>query len=64
MPSSNIAWRLLPVWGAVAVDMDIVAWGESEEQLGIETHQAPYAQQIQTLWSKVVTDWIWLPTTI
>lgn len=44
--------------GAVAVDMDIVAWGESEEQLGIETHQAPYAQQIQTLWSKVVTDWM------
>ena len=44
--------------GAVAVDMDIVAWGESEHQLGIEAHQAPYAMQVQVLWSKVVTDWI------
>lgn len=44
--------------GAVAVDVDIIAWGESEQQLGIEAHQAPYAQQVQALWSKVVTDWI------
>lgn len=44
--------------GAVAVDMDIVAWGESEEQLGIEAHTAFYAQQVQAMWSKVVTDWI------
>ncbi len=44
--------------GAVAVDVDIVAWGESEHQLGIEAHQAPYAMQVQVLWSKVVTDWI------
>ena len=44
--------------GAVAVDMDIVAWGESEHQLGIAAHQASYAMQVQVLWSKVVTDWI------
>lgn len=44
--------------GAVAVDMDIVAWGESEHQLGIEAHQAPYAMQLQVLWSKLVTDWV------
>ncbi len=44
--------------GAVAVDVDIVAWGESEQQLGIEAHTAPYAQQIQLLWSKLVTDWM------
>lgn len=44
--------------GAVAVDADIVAWGESEQQLGIEAHQAPYAMQVQVLWSKLVTDWI------
>ncbi len=44
--------------GAVAVDLDIVAWGESEQQLGIEAHHAPYAMQLQVLWSKLVTDWI------
>lgn len=44
--------------GAVAVDMDIVAWGESEHQLGIAAHRADYAMQVQVLWSKVVTDWI------
>ena len=44
--------------GAVAVDMDIVAWGESEHQLGKPAHEAPYAMQVQVLWSKVVTDWI------
>lgn len=44
--------------GAVAVDVDIVAWGESEKQLGIAAHQATYAMQVQVLWSKVVTDWI------
>ncbi len=44
--------------GAVAVDMDIVGWGESERQIGIEAHTAPYAMQLQVLWSKLVTDWI------
>ncbi len=42
--------------GAVAVDVDIVAWGESEMQLGIEAHQASYAMQVQVLWSKLVLD--------
>ena len=44
--------------GAVAVDLDIFAWGDSQKQLGVETHQAPYAMQMQLLFSKVVTDWI------
>ena len=44
--------------GAVAVDMDIVGWGESEQQIGTEAHTAPYAMQLQLLWSKVVTDWV------
>ncbi|WP_418981634.1 alpha/beta hydrolase family protein [Alistipes sp.] len=44
--------------GAVAVDMDIFGWGESEQQVGREAHTAPYAMQMQVLWSKAVTDWI------
>ena len=42
--------------GAVAVDLDIFGWGESERQIGIEAHATPYAMQMQALWSKVVTD--------
>ncbi|BFK44727.1 hypothetical protein [Alistipes sp.] len=44
--------------GAVAVDMDIFGWGESERQVGREAHTAPYSMQVQALWSKAVTDWI------
>lgn len=44
--------------GTVAVDMDIVGWGESEEQIGREAHQQPYAMQLQLLWSKCVLDWV------
>lgn len=44
--------------GAVAVDMDIFGWGESERQVGREAHMAPYSMQVQVLWSKAVTDWI------
>ena len=44
--------------GAVAVDMDIVGWGESELQFGREIHTADYAMQLQVLWSKCVTEWI------
>lgn len=44
--------------GAVAVDMDIFGWGESERQVGREAHTAPYAMQVQVLWSKAVTDHI------
>ncbi|WP_295935369.1 acetylxylan esterase [uncultured Alistipes sp.] len=44
--------------GAVAVDMDIFGWGDSELQVGGEAHTNSYAMQIQVLWSKAVTDWI------
>lgn len=44
--------------GAVAVDMDIFGWGDSERQVGREAHTARYSMQIQVLWSKAVTDWI------
>lgn len=44
--------------GAVAVDMDIFGWGESEQQVGREAHTSSYSMQIQVLWSKAVTDWV------
>lgn len=44
--------------GAVAIDMDIFGWGDSERQVGRDAHRAPYSMQIQVLWSKAVTDWI------
>lgn len=44
--------------GAVAVDTDIFGWGESERQVGRDAHRAPYAMQVQVLFSKAVTDWI------
>ena len=44
--------------GAVAVDMDIVGWGDSERQIGCEAHTSAYAMQLQVLWSKAVADWI------
>ncbi len=44
--------------GAVAVDLDIFGWGDSERQIGRDAHTARYSMQIQVLWSKAVTDWI------
>jgi len=44
--------------GAVAVDMDIFGWGDSELQVGRDAHTAGYSMRVQTLWSLVVTDWI------
>lgn len=44
--------------GAVAVDMDIFGWGESERQVGREAHVSAYSMQVQVLWSKAVTDWM------
>lgn len=44
--------------GAVAVDMDIFGWGDSERQVGRDAHTSRYAMQVQVLWSKAVTDWI------
>lgn len=48
----------LACMGAVAVDMDIFGWGDSGRQVGAETHRAPYAMQVQALWSKCVLDWL------
>lgn len=57
-PDHQLLMASLARMGAVAVDMDIFGWGESERQVGREAHTAPYAMQIQVLWSKMVTDWV------
>ena len=57
-PDQQLLMATLARMGAVAVDMDIVGWGESELQIGREAHTADYAMQLQVLWSKCVTDWI------
>ncbi len=44
--------------GAVAVDMDIVGWGDSERQIGREAHTSGYAMRLQALWSKRVLEWM------
>ena len=44
--------------GAVAVDMDIVGWGESELQIGREAHTTGYSMRLQAMWSKAVLAWI------
>ena len=44
--------------GAVAVDMDIVGWADSEVQIGRAAHATGYSMQLQTLWSLCVTDWV------
>lgn len=57
-PDQQLRMATFARMGAVAVDMDIFGWGESEEQVGREAHTAAYAMQMQVLWSKAVTDWI------
>lgn len=57
-PDHQLLMASLARMGAVAVDTDIFGWGESERQVGREAHTAPYAMQIQVLWSKMVTDWM------
>lgn len=57
-PDQQLRMATFARMGAVAVDMDIVGWGDSERQIGCEAHTAPYAMQLQVLWSKAVTDWI------
>ncbi len=57
-PDQQMRMATFARMGAVAVDMDIFGWGESEQQVGREAHTSPYAMQIQVLWSKAVTDWI------
>ena len=44
--------------GAVAVDMDIFGWGDSECQVGRDAHTSAYSMQIQALWSTAVTEWM------
>ena len=44
--------------GAVAVDMDIVGWGDSEVQISRQAHPTGYSMQLQALWSLCVTDWV------
>ena len=44
--------------GAVAVDMDIVGWGDSEVQISRQAHTTGYSMQLQALWSLCITDWI------
>ncbi|MCM1300257.1 MAG: hypothetical protein NC250_07465 [Alistipes senegalensis] len=57
-PDHQLLMASLARMGAVAVDMDIFGWGESERQVGRDAHTAPYAMQVQVLWSKTVTDWL------
>ena len=57
-PDQQLRMATFARMGAVAVDMDIVGWGDSELQIGREAHTSDYAMQLQALWSKAVTDWI------
>lgn len=57
-PDQQLRMATFARMGAVAVDMDIVGWGDSERQIGREAHAAPYSMQLQALWSKAVTDWL------
>ncbi|MCM1151969.1 MAG: acetylxylan esterase [Alistipes senegalensis] len=57
-PDQQLRMASFARMGAVAVDMDILGWGDSERQIGHESHTTSYAMQLQVLWSKAVTDWI------
>ncbi len=57
-PDQQLRMATFARMGAVAVDMDIVGWGDSERQIGREAHTSAYAMQLQVLWSKAVTDWM------
>lgn len=57
-PDQQLRMAAFARMGAVAVDVDIFGWGDSERQVGREAHTAAYAMQVQVLWSKAVTDWI------
>lgn len=43
--------------GAVAVDLDIVGWGDGARTVPFP-HEDPRSMRLQALWSKAVTDWI------
>ncbi|WP_296114666.1 S9 family peptidase [uncultured Alistipes sp.] len=57
-PDQQLRMATFARMGAVAVDMDIFGWGDSERQVGREAHTTVYAMQMQVLWSKAVTRWI------
>ena len=57
-PDQQLRMATFARMGAVAVDMDIFGWGDSERQVGRDAHTQRYSMQIQTLWSKAVTDWV------
>lgn len=57
-PDQQLRMATFARMGAVAVDMDIFGWGDSERQVGRDAHTQRYAMQIQTLWSKAVTKWV------
>lgn len=57
-PDQQLLMASLARMGAVAVDMDIVGWGDSERQLGRDVHTSSCAMQLQVLWSKCVADMI------
>lgn len=57
-PDQQLRMAAFARMGAVAVDLDIFGWGDSERQVGREAHTTGYAMQLQLLWSKAVTEWI------
>ena len=57
-PDQQMRMATFARMGAVAVDMDIFGWGDSERQAGRNAHTADYAMQVQVLWSRAVTDWV------
>jgi len=57
-PDQQLRMASFARMGAVAVDMDIFGWGDSERQVGRAAHRAAYAMQVQALWSKAVTEWM------
>lgn len=57
-PDQQMRMATFARMGAVAVDMDIFGWGDSERQTGRDAHTADYAMQVQVLWSRAVTDWV------
>lgn len=43
--------------GAIAVDLDIVGWGDGARTVPFP-HEDPRSMRLQALWSKAVTDWV------
>ncbi len=45
--------------GAICVDFDLYAWGQSEKEYGREAHQTARAHVIQALNAEVLLDYMW-----